>query len=223
MSRKFAVLVLILAAASAGVLYYTARIRPGGLVLTGIVTTDDVAVSSQIAGRLSRLLVKEGDSVTRDQLLAVIEPEELKADQAYFAHSEEGYSAQVQEAEAALRFQELQTRDLIRQAEAAVAATEAQQANQWPTSNARGSTTNAPTDSSNRISSPRRSPIRPGPCIRRPRRASNRCANRWKPSAQLWRSRTPMRSKSPRAGVRCWQIVISSLLRPHRKRKRVCG
>ena len=128
MSRKFAVLVLILAAASAGVLYYTARIRPGGLVLTGIVTTDDVAVSSQIAGRLSRLLVKEGDTVTRDQLLAVIEPEELKADQAYFAHSEEGYSAQVQEAEAALRFQELQTRDLIRQAEAAVAATEAQQA-----------------------------------------------------------------------------------------------
>jgi len=99
MSRKFAVLVLILAAASAGVLYYTARIRPGGLVLTGIVTTDDVAVSSQIAGRLSRLLVKEGDTVTRDQLLAVIEPEELKADQAYFAHSEEGYSAQVQEAE----------------------------------------------------------------------------------------------------------------------------
>jgi HlyD family secretion protein len=98
------------------------------MVLTGIVTTDDVIVSPQILGRLARLLVKEGDPVKAGQLLAVIEPDELRMDRAYYAHTQEGAAAQVEEAEAALKFQEAQTRDQIRQAEAARASMEAQQA-----------------------------------------------------------------------------------------------
>jgi len=127
MKRKLPIAILILAAMAAGV-YWRTRARPREVLLTGIVTTEDVIVSSQIQGRLALLSVKEGDTVTAGQLVAMIDPEELRADRAYYAHTEENAFAQVQAAEAELKFQEAQTRDQIRQAEAAMAATEAQQA-----------------------------------------------------------------------------------------------
>src|SRR5262249_12668484 len=89
--------------------------------------TNDVIVSSQIAGRIDQLLVKEGDEVKRDQMLAVMQPDELMADRAYYEHSVEGLSSQIQEGEAALRYQQRQTADQISQAEATLAATVAQQ------------------------------------------------------------------------------------------------
>jgi len=127
MRRKLLMFVVFLAAAVSVAVYYSNSRRAKGLVLTGIVTTDDVIVSPQIQGRLSQLRVKEGDAVSRGQLLAVIDPDEMRADRAFYAHSEEGNAAQVKEAEAALKYQEMQTRDQIRQAEAQLAATEAQQ------------------------------------------------------------------------------------------------
>lgn len=128
MRRRILLIVIVLAAAAGGVAYYKVVTRPRALILTGIVTTNDVIVSPQILGRLARLLVKEGDTVKAGQLLAVIEPDELRMDRAYYAHTQEGAAAQVEEAEAALKFQEAQTRDQIRQAEAARASMEAQQA-----------------------------------------------------------------------------------------------
>lgn len=128
MKRKILLPALILVLAAASVGYYKVFLRPRSLVLTGIVTTHDVLVSSQIQGQLAQLLVKEGDTVKAGQLVALIEPQELRADKAYYVHSEQGTAAQVQEAEAALKYQEAQTRDQIKQAEAALAATEAQQA-----------------------------------------------------------------------------------------------
>jgi HlyD family secretion protein len=110
------------------VVYLLVRQRSNVLVLTGIVTTQDVIVSPQVQGRLERLLVKEGDTVKRGELLAVIAPEELRADHAYYASSAEGFTAQVREGEAALRYQERQTKDQIHEAEATLAATRAQQA-----------------------------------------------------------------------------------------------
>jgi HlyD family secretion protein len=102
--------------------------RPGQLVLTGIVTTNDVVVSPQVSAQLNKLLVKEGDSVTANQLIAVLAPDELRADRAYAAQSERGLGNQVQVSEAELRYQERQTTDQIQQAEANLAATVAQQA-----------------------------------------------------------------------------------------------
>ncbi len=99
---------------------------PPALVLTGIVTTNDVIVSAQIAGQIGQLLVAEGDPVKKDQLVAVIAPDELKADTAYFAQNVEGMSSQIRESEAALRLQERQTVDQIRQAESTLASIEAQ-------------------------------------------------------------------------------------------------
>ena len=118
-------LVIVLAGAAAGAYVYLNR-PPTALVLTGIVTTNDVIVSPQIAGQIGQLLVTEGDSVKRDQLLAVIVPDELKADTAYFAQNVEGMSSQIREGEAALRLQERQTVDQIRQAESTLQSIEAQ-------------------------------------------------------------------------------------------------
>ncbi|HEY5441459.1 MAG TPA: efflux RND transporter periplasmic adaptor subunit [Gemmatimonadaceae bacterium] len=101
--------------------------RPGQLVLTGIVTTNDVIVSPQVSAQLIRLLVKEGDKVDANQLLAVLSPDELRADRAFAAQSEQGLGDQVQVSEAALRYQEKQTADQIKQAEANVATAIAQQ------------------------------------------------------------------------------------------------
>ena len=126
MSRTAIRLVLlVVVAAGVGAYFYLHRV-PAALVLTGIVTTDDVIVSPQIGGQIEQLLVKEGDAVKKAQLVAVIVPDELRAETAYYTHNVAGLSSQVQESEAALRFQERQTADQILQAESNLASSEAQ-------------------------------------------------------------------------------------------------
>jgi len=126
MSRTAIRLVLlVVVAAGVGAYFYLHR-APAALVLTGIVTTDDVIVSPQIGGQIEQLLAKEGDAVKKGQLVAVIVPDELRADTAYYTHNVAGLSSQVQESEAALRFQLRQTADQILQAESNLAASEAQ-------------------------------------------------------------------------------------------------
>ncbi|HZP03099.1 MAG TPA: efflux RND transporter periplasmic adaptor subunit [Terriglobia bacterium] len=127
MKRKILLTMIVLVAASGGWVYYKAVTRPRPIVLTGIVTTNDVLVSSEIQGRLAQVLVKEGDTVKPGQVLALIEPQELRADESYYLHSQRGIAAQVSEAQAALKFQEAQTRDQIKQAEAALASAQAQE------------------------------------------------------------------------------------------------
>ena len=99
MKRVRPLLVLLLLAAAAGGAYYYFTRLPSTLVLTGIVTTNDVIVSAQIGGRIAELMAGEGDAVKKDQLVAVIEPDELKADTAYFARNVEGLSSQVRESD----------------------------------------------------------------------------------------------------------------------------
>jgi multidrug resistance efflux pump len=123
--RALVFLVILIGAGSAAYMYMGRP--PTELVLTGIVTTNDVIVSPQIGGRISDLKVTEGSTVAKDQLIAVITPDELRADSAYYAHSAEGMISQVRESEAALRLQERQTADQIKQAEANLASAEAQQ------------------------------------------------------------------------------------------------
>jgi HlyD family secretion protein len=128
MSRRIVILVVLVAVLLGAGAYYVVASRPAVLVLTGIVTTNDVVVSPQIGGQIGRLLVNEGDTVKRDQLVAVITPDELAADRTYYTQNAAGVTSQVKESEAALRYQEQQTRDQIRQAEAMLASTESQRA-----------------------------------------------------------------------------------------------
>ena len=124
---RTALRILLLLVVAGGVSAYVYINRaPSSLTLTGIVTTNDVIVSPQIAGQIGQLLVKEGDVVKQDQLVAVMVPDELRADTAYYAHNVAGLSSQVQESEAALRYQQRQTEDQIRQAVSTLAASEAQ-------------------------------------------------------------------------------------------------
>src|SRR5262249_22180201 len=68
----------------------------------------------------------EGGVGAGAQLLAGIGPAELGAARAFYSHSAEGYASQVEQNAAALRYQERQTTNEIRQAEANLAAAEAQ-------------------------------------------------------------------------------------------------
>src|SRR5256714_4490486 len=126
MKRLIRPLILLMLVAG-GAYYWYVSSRPVPLVLTGIVTTNDVVVSPQIAGRIEQLSVNEGDQVKADQMIGVLDAGELEQEQAYYTAGAEGATSQVAESEAALRFQERQTADQIRQAEANLAATQAQQ------------------------------------------------------------------------------------------------
>jgi HlyD family secretion protein len=110
-----------------GAAIYFAGARPSrGIVLTGVVTTDEVIVSPEIQGRLQRVLVHEGDVVANGELLAVIQPQIQQADVAFYASSEESSASQVTQAEANLKFQEAQTSNQVAQAEANLASAQAQ-------------------------------------------------------------------------------------------------
>jgi HlyD family secretion protein len=126
MSRTAIRLLLVLALGGGAAAYVYLHRAPAALVLTGIVTTNDVIVSPQIGGQIGQLLVTEGETVKKDQLVAVIVPDELRAETAYYTHNVAGLSSQVQESEAALRYQQRQTVDQIRQAESTLASSEAQ-------------------------------------------------------------------------------------------------
>jgi len=126
MAKRLIVLLLIAGAGYGAYYYFT--LPPKSLVLTGIVTTHDVEVSPQIGGRLVSLAVKEGDTVSKGQAIAEIDPGELQAERAFYQYSAEGIASQVKESEAALRLQERQLTDQVKQAQSAVATAEAQRA-----------------------------------------------------------------------------------------------
>src|SRR5262245_31048890 len=122
--KRLIFLFVIVAGAAGG--YYATHRPPGPLILTGIVTTQDVIVSPQVGGQIGQLLIKEGDTVQKNQLVAVMTTDELQADRAYYAYQVESIESQVGENEAALRFEQRQTEDQIQQARAAMETTVAQ-------------------------------------------------------------------------------------------------
>jgi HlyD family secretion protein len=115
---------LLVVAAGLAIYWFLNR-PPSELVLTGIVTTHEVVVSPQIQGRLDRLLVNEGEVVAKGALLAVLAPDELREERAFYGASVEGAGAQVAQSEAALRLELKQVAEQIAQAEATLAATTA--------------------------------------------------------------------------------------------------
>src|SRR4051794_38240960 len=116
---KRLILLLVLASVVAGA-YYSMHQPPGPLILTGIVTTEDVIVGPQVGGQIAQLLVKEGDSVQRNQLVAIMTTDELAANRLYYARTVDSIQSQVGENEATLRYQQRQTEDQIQQAQASL-------------------------------------------------------------------------------------------------------
>ncbi|HXA44524.1 MAG TPA: efflux RND transporter periplasmic adaptor subunit [Candidatus Angelobacter sp.] len=105
--KKIRIFTLITIVVLAGGGVYFAMTRPASdIVLTGIVTTDEVIVSSQMQGRLEKLLVGEGDSVSNQELLALIEPQAQLADIAFFSSSQQQTTADLDQVRAdAAQFQ----------------------------------------------------------------------------------------------------------------------
>ena len=101
MKRRLPLAILILAVV-AGIIYYLLAPPLHKLVLTGIVTTDEVIVSSQIQGQLQQLLVREGDTVTNGELLAVVQPQEQQANLAFFSSSQTQAVSQLDQSKADL-------------------------------------------------------------------------------------------------------------------------
>lgn len=124
--RRVSVFLVIGIGAYFGYQYYNRP--PDSLLLTGIVTTHDVIVSPQVGGKIQALDVVEGQAVKRDDRIALISPDELKAESSYALQQAEGLTSQVAESQAALRYEEKQTFEQIRQAESTLASIEAQQA-----------------------------------------------------------------------------------------------
>jgi HlyD family secretion protein len=118
MRRIIFLLILVGGIAAA---YYATHQPVGSLTLTGIVTTEDVKVAPQVGGQIGQLLVKEGDELRKDQLVAVMTTEELQANREYFVKAAETAKSQIGENEATLRYQQRQTEDQIQQAQAAMA------------------------------------------------------------------------------------------------------
>src|SRR5437868_4543346 len=125
MKRRLPI-ILILLANVGGALYYFRAQTPDSITLTGIVTTDDVIVSSQVSGRLDKLYVQQGDIVKQGQLLAEIQPAQWQADMSFYQNTQKQAATQVDQAQADLRFQESQMHFQVAQAEANVAAAQAQ-------------------------------------------------------------------------------------------------
>jgi len=128
MSWKKTALLAGATCALAGLALAGARPRASTLVLSGLVTTDDVVIAPAVAGRLVRLHVREGEAVSRGQAVAELEPAELEAEHAYYADAARGLSSEVDEGRAAVRYQELDSAARIRQAAATVDAIRAERA-----------------------------------------------------------------------------------------------
>jgi RND family efflux transporter MFP subunit len=94
------ILIILLLAIVAGGIYYAMTRTPAKIVLTGIVTTDEIIVSPEIQGRLQNLFVGEGDSVTNGELLALIQPQTQQADVRFYASSEQQAAADLAQAQA---------------------------------------------------------------------------------------------------------------------------
>ena len=96
------VAILILTVLIAAALYFILSRPPHQIVLTGVVTTDEVIVSPEIEGRIDQLYVNEGDTVTNGQLIARIEPELWHADAEFYASSQQVSAYDLAQAEADL-------------------------------------------------------------------------------------------------------------------------
>lgn len=112
----------------AGVVYHFLTREPSSIVLTGVVSTDDVRVSAMAQGRLLDLMVGPGDAVKKGEMLARIEQQDAQADVEYYRNSEHASAAAVDESAAELELLEMQTREQIRQAEATLDVSRAQAA-----------------------------------------------------------------------------------------------
>src|SRR5882672_1299474 len=117
------------------IVYLSTTPHGNDILLTGIVTGNDVIVSPQVAGRMIRLAVEEGSEVHKGDLIAELDPAELSAARDSAAANIRALEARVNSAQGTRSWTDDQTSAALRQAEATLTATRSQltqaQANLW--------------------------------------------------------------------------------------------
>ncbi len=97
---KRRVIFITLLAAIIFAIWWEERPRPQTLVLTGTVDGNEVVVGSKITGRIVSLAVEDGQRVNAGDLIAVLDQDELRADQGAAAHAIAQARASTQQAAA---------------------------------------------------------------------------------------------------------------------------
>ncbi len=92
------------------------------VIIDGIIDTDQIDISSKLAGKIKNLSVNEGDYVKQGELLAVIESQELSAKKEQASAGLNAAIIQKSQGETALRLEKDKNRNQILQAKAAVDA-----------------------------------------------------------------------------------------------------
>lgn len=75
MAKRIVLVVLVAALLLAGLVY--SQWRSGPLKVSGFVESDEIRVGSRVGGRVAKILVEEGDRVSKDAPLAELEPFQL--------------------------------------------------------------------------------------------------------------------------------------------------
>ena len=127
MKKRILVIVLVLAAAGAAVYAFRGVGRAPGnrMVVSGNIELTEVNISFKTAGRLIERNVDEGDRVTKGQVIARIDRDQLVAQQSRETAGWESSEAQLAQAETALAWQRATMAGDIEQRRADVASNEA--------------------------------------------------------------------------------------------------
>jgi multidrug resistance efflux pump len=96
--NKFLIVLAIILSISAGY-YFFSTPRNKDLVLVGTVDANQIVVSPQVQGRIQKLLVEEGSQVKQGDLIALLDPSELEAQERAAAATIAGLRSKVSESE----------------------------------------------------------------------------------------------------------------------------
>ena len=100
---------LFLAGVVCGVIFGSRYVfRPVPLVVQGEVDARQIDVAAKIVGRIEEIRVKEGDKVTKGQVLAVLKTPEVEAKAQQAAGVQQAATAQREKADAGARKQEIE-------------------------------------------------------------------------------------------------------------------
>jgi HlyD family secretion protein len=124
MKRRVILLTVLVAVGLA--IWWEERPRPQTLVLTGTVDGNEVVVGSKITGRIVSLAVDDGQRVNAGDLIAVLDQDELRADQGAAGHAIAQARANAQQAAAQTELLQSTLPTKVQQASAQVEQTQAQ-------------------------------------------------------------------------------------------------
>ena len=106
--------------------YLLSTPRNKDLILIGTVDSNQVIVSPQIEGRLAKLLVDEGTQVKQGDLIAVLDPSELEAEERAAAATIDSLKSKVAETQSTLQATQGSTSSSVANAQARLQSARAQ-------------------------------------------------------------------------------------------------